>query len=110
MAALRDWLALNPGLSLNSVLFPNQRGEVMTATCIRRRLALAVAKAAAGDPELQRRRVSPRIIRHTAAMHLLQCGTELGVITRWLGHDTPATMHNHARAYRMNGAEFFKAL
>jgi site-specific recombinase XerD len=100
--ALRDWLALNPALSLNSVLFPNQRGEAMTATCIRRRLALAVAKAAARDPELHRRRVSPRIIRHTAAIHLLQCGTELGVISRWLGHDTPATMHNHARAYRMN--------
>ena len=33
-------------------------------------------------------------------MHLLQRGTDLGQITRWLGHDTPATMHNHARAYR----------
>ena len=34
-------------------------------------------------------------------MHLLQRGTDLGQITRWLGHDTPATMHNHARAYRV---------
>jgi site-specific recombinase XerD len=99
--ALRAWLALNPALKLNAVLFPNQRGEPMTATCVRRRLALAVARAAAEDPELRRRRVSPRIVRHTAAIHLLQCGTELGVISRWLGHGTPATMHNHARAYRL---------
>ena len=52
------------------------------------------------DPQLASRRISPRTIRHTASMHLLQRGTDLGQITRWLGHDTPATMHNHARAYR----------
>jgi site-specific recombinase XerD len=78
----------------------------MTATCVRRRLALAVARAAGGGyPELRRQRVSPRLVRHTAAMHLLQCGTDLSVITRWLGHDTPATMHNHARALRLEFRE-----
>ena len=99
VTALRDWLAQNPAFHPDSVLFPNQRGAAMTATCVRRRLALAVAKAAALDPELRRRAVSPRIVRHTAAIHLLQCGTELGVISRRLGHGTPATMHNHARAF-----------
>ena len=99
VTALRDWLALNPTLQPDAVLFPNQRGAAMTATCVRRRLALAVARAAQLEPELRWRAVSPRIVRHTAAMHLLQCGTEPGVISRRLGHDTPATMHNHARAF-----------
>jgi site-specific recombinase XerD len=105
VAALRAWLVLNPSRAPEAALFPNQRGAAMTATCVRRRLALAVARAALVDPELRQRRVSPRLVRHTAAMHLLQCGTDLGLISHWLGHDTPATMHNHARAYRMLGEQ-----
>ena len=99
--ALQDWLAVNRTFEPGSFLLPNQRGAAMTATCIRRRLAIAVRRAARFDPDLARRQVSPRTIRHTASMHLLQRGTDLGQITRWLGHDTPATMHNHARAYRV---------
>ena len=98
--ALQDWLTVNPSFRELSFLLPNRRGAAMTATCIRRRLAIAVRRAAGVDPELANRRISPRTIRHTASMHLLQRGTDLGQITRWLGHDTPATMHNHARAYR----------
>jgi site-specific recombinase XerD len=105
VAALHAWLALDPLRAPEAALFPNQRGAAMTATCVRRRLALAVARAAIMDPDLHRRRVSPRLVRHTAAMHLLQCGTELSLISQWLGHDTPATMHNHARAYRMLGEQ-----
>jgi site-specific recombinase XerD len=105
VAALHAWLALNPLRAPEAALFPNQRGDTMTATCVRRRLALAVTRAAIVDPELRRRRVSPRLVRHTAAMHLLQCGTDLSLISHWLGHDSPATMHNHARAYRMLGEQ-----
>lgn len=101
VTALKQWLAVNPTFEGASILLPNQRGAAMTATCIRRRLAIAVRRASRIDPDLARRRISPRTIRHTASMHLLQCGTDLGQITRRLGHDTPATMHNHARAYRV---------
>jgi site-specific recombinase XerD len=107
--ALESWLARNPLLGPESMLLPNQRGTAMTATCIRRRLTIAVRRAAREYPELARRRISPRSIRHTASMHLLQCGTELAQITRWLGHDTPATMHNHARAYRTEAPLEFDA-
>jgi site-specific recombinase XerD len=101
MTALEEWMAVNPSFEQGSILLPNQRGAAMTATCIRRRLAIAVRRASRNDPGLAARRVSPRTIRHTASMHLLQRGADLGQITRWLGHDTPATMHNHARAYRV---------
>jgi site-specific recombinase XerD len=41
-----------------------------------------------------------------SAAHLLQCGTDLSLITRWLGHENPATMHIRARASRvMNAAK-----
>jgi len=101
VTTLQEWLAVNPAFEYNSFLLPNQRGAAMTATCVRRRLAIAVRRASRLDPDLASRRVSPRTVRHTASMHLLQRGTDLGQITRWLGHDTPATMHNHARAYRV---------
>ena len=39
--------------------------------------------------------------QHGDAMHLLQRGTDVSLITRWLGHQNLATMHNHARAYRV---------
>ena len=100
VASLAQWLAVNPALEGSRFLLPNQRGAAMTATCVRRRLAIAVRRAARKYPDLARRRISPRTIRHTASMHLLQRGTDIGQITRWLGHDTPATMHNHARAFR----------
>jgi site-specific recombinase XerD len=100
VTALEEWMTANPTFQRGSILLPNQRGAAMTATCIRRRLAIAVRRASRNDPDLVARRVSPRTIRHTASMHLLQRGADLGQITRWLGHDTPATMHNHARAYR----------
>lgn len=101
--AIHSWLAANPRLGATSVLLPNQRGAAMTATCVRRRLAIAVRRATRGDAELARQHVSPRSIRHSASIHLLQRGTDLAQITRWLGHDTPATMHNHARAVRRIG-------
>src|ERR1700691_3152784 len=100
-AALRHWLALNPHWSASAMLLPNRRGTAMTATCIRRRLARAVRNAGAHEPGLARRRISPRGIRHSAAIHLLQRGTDIGLVTHWLGHNTPATMHNHARTYRI---------
>jgi site-specific recombinase XerD len=100
-AALRHWLALNPHWSASAMLLPNRRGTAMTATCIRRRLARAVRNAGAHDPGLAQRRISPRGIRHSAAIHLLQRGTDIGLVTHWLGHNTPATMHNHARTYRI---------
>jgi site-specific recombinase XerD len=97
---IQQWLQRNPQLCPASAMLPNQHGGPMTPSSVRQRLALAVRRAAAQQPDLARRSVSPRSIRHTAAMHLLQCGTDVSLITRWLGHENPVTMHNHARAYR----------
>jgi site-specific recombinase XerD len=100
IATAKSWLTMNPQFNADSLIVPNQHGEAMTSSCVRRRILLAAQRAARHEPELARRRISPRLIRHTAAMHMLQCGTDVSQITRWLGHENPATMHNHARAYR----------
>lgn len=42
------------------------------------------------------RTVSPHIFRHTAAMHLLESGVEINVISDWLGHADLTTTNRYA--------------
>jgi integrase/recombinase XerD len=45
------------------------------------------------------KRVSPHVLRHSAAMELLQAGVDCSVITLWLSHEaietTQACLHAH---------------
>jgi integrase/recombinase XerD len=79
-------------------LFPNRRGERLTRSGASDRLALAVARAAAAFPSLQKRHVSLHTVRHTTAMHLLQSGTDTAVIALWLGHASVVTTHGYLEA------------
>jgi hypothetical protein len=47
-------------------------------------------------------RVNPHILRHTAAMHLLEAGVQVNVIRGWLGHADLNTTHRPVRLH-----EFF---
>jgi len=49
-------------------------------------------------PDLATRQISPHVIRHTTAMHLLQAGVDISVIALWLGHESPATTHQYVEA------------
>ena len=62
------------------------------------RLDRAVQIAAESCPGLATRQVSPHMIRHTTAMHLLQSGVDISVIALWLGHESPATTHQYVEA------------
>jgi site-specific recombinase XerD len=44
------------------------------------------------------KRVSPHVIRHTTAMHLLQAGVDLSVLALWLGHESIETTHGYLEA------------
>jgi len=48
------------------------------------------------DDTRTRRRVSPHIFRHTAAVHLLEAGVEVNVIRGWLGHADLTTTNRYA--------------
>jgi site-specific recombinase XerD len=50
------------------------------------------------QPQLAKRSISPHIIRHTTAMHLLQSGVDISVIALWLGHESPTTTHQYVEA------------
>lgn len=52
----------------------------MSRSNVAQRLDLAVTRAGAKQPSLLKKRVSPHVLRHTSAMHLLQSGVPFNVI------------------------------
>ena len=96
--AARAWLKQNPQLKTESPLLPNRNGHAMTRTNVALRLALAVQAATKVCPDLANRHISPHVVRHTTAMHLLQAGVDISVIALWLGHESPVTTHLYVEA------------
>ena len=95
---IRAWLRLNPILRGEAALLPNRDGQAMSRSNVAQRLNLAVARAAVQEPSLLKKRVSPHVLRHTTAMHLLQSGVPFNVIALWLGHESPTTTHRYVEA------------
>jgi integrase/recombinase XerD len=79
-------------------LFPNARGAPMTRDGVAYLLAKYVRIARRSCPSMQRKRVTPHVLRHTAAMALLRSGVDRSVIALWLGHESAETtdMYLHA--------------
>lgn len=94
---LAAWIRTHGGGATDR-LFPNGRRGPLTRSGAAQRLALAVDRAARVCPSLRGRRVSPHVVRHTTAMHLLQSGTDTAVIALWLGHESPTTTHGYLEA------------
>jgi len=82
----------------DSPVFPNRQGKQLTRAGVEYRLQKAVATATKGCPSLDGRKISPHIIRHTTAMHLLQAGVAPTVIALWLGHESPTTTQIYIEA------------
>ena len=95
--ALRNWLTELPGTPGQPV-FPNRAGYALTRSGVEKRLETAVEAAVEKCPTLRDRQVSPHVLRHKTAMHLLQSGVDITVIALWLGHENPATTHLYVEA------------
>jgi site-specific recombinase XerD len=98
VAEIRAWLRANPTLRGEASLLPNREGQAMSRSNVVQRLELAVARAADQAPSILKKRISPHIIRHTTAMHLLQSGVPFNVIALWLGHESTTTTHRYVEA------------
>jgi integrase/recombinase XerD len=79
-------------------LFPSLRGGPLSRDAVERLVAKHVAAAQPRCPSLRRKKVTPHVLRHTAAMELLQHGVDRSVIALWLGHESVETtqMYLHA--------------
>jgi len=67
-------------------VFRNAQGEPITRFGVDHLVKKHAVAAAVRVPSLNRKRVSPHVIRHTAAVHLLNSGVDVNVIRSWLGH------------------------
>lgn len=97
LAALRRWLKECSGQP-DIPLFPNARGGFLSRDGVDYLLAKHVAVASQRCPSIQKKRISPHVLRHTAAMELLQHGVDITVIALWLGHESPETTQVYVQA------------
>ena len=95
--ALRNWLKVLQGDPMDP-LFPSARGKSLTHDGLAYLVSKHVSTACEYCPSLQKKRVTPHVLRHTAAMGLLQQGVDRAVIALWLGHESmeTTTMYLHA--------------
>lgn len=61
-------------------------------------LRRAVCAATASCPSLAKQPISPHVVRHSTAMHLLQSGVDVAVIGLWLGHENILTTNVYITA------------
>ncbi len=94
---LRVWLQERAGSPLDP-LFPTWGGRVLSRDAVEHRLARHTTLAAQGCPSLRTKRISAHVLRHTAAMRLLQAGVDTSVIALWLGHEHVETTQIYLHA------------
>jgi site-specific recombinase XerD len=81
-----------------AVAFPNARGKALTRDGVDYLVKEVAKTAASTTPGLAAKRVSPHLVRHSTAMHLLQSGVDISVIALWLGHESIETTHMYLQA------------
>lgn len=95
---LRGWLTERGGASTDP-LFPTWTGRQLSRDAIEDRIAQHTSTAAASCPSLGTKTVTAHVLRHTAAMRLLEAGVDTTVIALWLGHEqvdtTAIYLHAH---------------
>lgn len=89
-SVLVAWLR-EPPRQPDQPVFPNARGGRLSAHGVHYLVAKHVAAATRTCPSLGAKRVSPHVLRHAAAMDLLQQGIDRSVTALWLGPESIET-------------------
>ena len=94
---LRDWLAERKGQK-DDALFISTRGTPLSRDAVEEIVRRHVDTASKTCPSLCSKRITPHVLRHSAAMQLLHSGVDRTVIALWLGHELVETtqMYIHA--------------
>jgi integrase/recombinase XerD len=90
VAVLTAWTK-EIGAAREQFLFPSTRGGRLSADAVHRLLKLYASRAQDACTSLARKRITPHVLRHTAAMELLQAGIDRSLIAIWLGHESVET-------------------
>ena len=97
ISVMKTWLQERGGSDAD-VVFPNARGTQLSPDGVQYLLSKHAVKAKGKCPSLKKKRVSPHVLRHTAAMELLQAGADHSVIALWLGHESADTTNIYLQA------------
>jgi len=97
VGVMQTWLG-ECSSGLETPVFPSSRGGPLSRDAVERLVSRHVRTAELCCPSLKRKTVTPHVLRHTAAMELLQHGIDRSVIALWLGHESVETtqMYLHA--------------
>ncbi len=96
--AVRDWLVIRPSVPRSRFLFPSRGDKHLT----RIRL-FQLLKGLAARADLDPAAISPHVLRHAFATHLLEGGAGLRMVQMLLGHADIATtqIYTHVDAARL---------
>lgn len=108
-AAIRAWIAVRPQGG-DTALFLNSAGRTMTRSGFEYILTKHVAAAARLAPSLAIKSVSPHVLRHSCAMHMLQATRDIRKVALWLGHATLQSTEVYLRADPAEKLEMLDAL
>jgi len=97
VAVLRGWLAERAGDAADP-LFATHTGRSLSRDALERRLAKHAVSAALACSSMREKRITLHVLRHTAAMRLLQAGVDTSVIALWLGHEQVETTQVYLHA------------
>ena len=87
---LAEWIREQRPAS-GQILFPNAHGGRLSSDAVQYLVSRYAAAAEQNCPTLKAKRVTPHVLRHSAAMELLQAGVDRSVIALWLGHESVET-------------------
>ena len=90
VGVLAAWIK-EQGKDDSKILFPSARGGPLSSDSVQYLVTKYAAMARKNCPSLSQKRVSPHVLRHTAAMELLQAGVDRALIALWLGHESVET-------------------
>jgi site-specific recombinase XerD len=77
-------------------VFLNRCHQPMTRSGIHTLVKRCAARACTRAPSLLKKVVSPHVVRHSTACHLLQAGVDINTIRGWLGHVSLTTTNIYA--------------
>lgn len=84
--------------TLDAFVFPSREGTRMSHDAVAARLLVHTTVATHACPSLTGKNVTAHVLRHTAAMRLLNAGIDSTIIALWLGHESIETTQIYLHA------------